>query len=73
MVGLQSILFGLIFFLGAIALSNQLFTDQSIPLLVRDLNCNGTESFALDCAYNQRRDTSCGMFEEAGIVCQGEL
>ena len=57
--------------LGAIGLNSQIFTDQQAPLLIRDLECSGNEPSLLNCTFNKRLDTSCGQFEEAGIVCQG--
>ena len=57
---------------GAVARPNRQFTNSTIPLLINDLDCYGNESSILDCSFNQRQVTSCGVFEEAGVVCQGE-
>ena len=47
------------------------FSETSLSVLVEDLSCNGTEPSILQCRYGSGTDTSCGPFENAGIVCQG--
>ena len=58
--------------IGAVALQSFTFSAISVPLLITDLGCVGNETSILDCSFNQSPDTSCGAFEEAGVVCQCE-
>ena len=59
--------------IGAIALVRGLYSEGDRPLLIRDLSCSGAESALLDCPYNELMQTSCGPFNDAGIVCQGMI
>ncbi len=56
---------------GAISLSNQIFPEQLNDMLLRDVNCNGTEDSILLCNHNNR-DSFCGPRDDAGVVCQGK-
>lgn len=56
---------------GAIALVRGLYSEGNAPLLVRDVSCIGSETTLLDCPYNTFTQTSCGLFSDAAIVCQG--
>ena len=58
-------------FLGAIGLTNEVFSEEVAPLLLTDVSCTGTESTLLNCTYNTRPQYLCGRFEDAGVVCQG--
>ena len=59
------------FCVGAIALSKGFFSEENLPTLVSDVNCDGTESKLLDCSYVS--GGSCGLFEDATVVCQGNI
>ena len=56
--------------LGAIGLSNQLFSEQQLDILLSDVACDGSETDLLDCATDSRQ-TFCGPRDDAGAVCQG--
>ena len=56
---------------GAIAVTTGQFSETSLPVLVGDLSCIGTETGILLCQYGSGTDTSCSLSEDAGIVCQG--
>ena len=43
------------------------------PILLEYVNCNGFERTLLDCDNNGLGYSTCGHYEDAGIVCQGEL
>ena len=60
-----------IIYTGAIALTNDLFSEKSTPSLIQDINCTGTEHSLLQCSYNTLPETKCGQFDDAGVVCQG--
>lgn len=64
----------LIFFpSGAIALTDSIFTEERAALLLRDVQCNGSESTLLSCDHNNFIQTNCGPLEDAGVVCQRKL
>ena len=56
---------------GAIGLNDQVFSDVVGNLLLRDVNCNGSESLLLNCQHNRLLETFCTPHEDAGVVCQG--
>ena len=56
---------------GSIGLTNEVFSEEVAPLLLRDVSCTGTESTLLNCTHNTRPQYLCGRFEDAGVVCQG--
>ena len=56
---------------GSIALTNSIFSEERAALLLRDVNCNGSESNLLACEHNTLLQTNCGPLEDAGVVCQG--
>ncbi len=57
--------------IGSIALTDSIFSEERAVLLLRDVNCNGSESSLLDCEHNTLSQTNCGPLEDAGVVCQG--
>lgn len=58
---------------GAIALTNQVFSDPQANLVLRDVTCNGSESSLLDCEHNQLGEVFCSALDDAGVVCQGNV
>ena len=40
---------------------------------INSILCVGTESQLVDCQFIFEGSESCGQFEDAGIVCQGEF
>ena len=57
--------------IGAVALTGH-YTDWSLPHHIIDINCNGTETYLLNCSHNTRTD-SCSRRDEAAVICQGKL
>ena len=57
---------------GAIALSTSYFIEGSLPVLLEEVNCVGNESNIIDCprAENVSVSSSCGRYQDAGVVCQ---
>ena len=53
---------------GAIAVTSELYPENSLPLLLTDVNCNGSEQNLLECSYTSGLSLSCG---DAAAVCQG--
>ena len=46
------------------------FSETSLPHLLSDVDCQGSEANLLQCQYSTT--TSCGPTEDAAAVCQGE-
>ena len=59
------------FHAGAIALGEGLFSEENFPTLISSVNCSGTESELLNCYVSLGPGRSCGRFEDAVVVCQG--
>ena len=45
------------------------FSETSLPHLLSDVNCQGSETNLLQCQYSNT--VSCGTTEDAAVVCQG--
>ena len=58
-------------YIGAIALTNEPFSEAVAPLLIRDIGCVGAEPSVLQCPHNTMPGSDCGQFDDAGAVCQG--
>ena len=41
------------------------------PIVLEDVQCNGLEESLFDCANSGLRYSSCGHYEDAGVICQG--
>ena len=54
--------------IGAIAVTNGLFRDINLMPGISEVQCSGTESELLECAYSNCQET-----DDAGVVCQGNL
>ncbi len=52
-------------------MSNAEFSDGDIPISVFSLSCNGDEQTLYNCNVNIDNVISCGQFEDAAIICQG--
>ena len=57
--------------LGALAFSNAFFGSGSGPILLDDVNCNGTENSLLNCGYTSNHN--CHHSEDVGVRCKGFL
>jgi deleted-in-malignant-brain-tumors protein 1 len=56
---------------GAIAVTNQQFGEDALPVLITDIQCTGSEQRLLNCTYNTMPDFSCNAEgNDAGVVCQ---
>ena len=59
---------------GAIAVTNQQFGEDTLPIFIFDIACNGSEQRLLNCAYNTLPDMTCETENnDAGVVCQGKV
>ena len=54
---------------GAVAVGFADFGPGTGPILVSNVQCNGSESRLVDCSYAPRR--SCEHFDDAGVICRG--
>ena len=54
---------------GAINLTREEFATTAAPTVVTNVACTGTENKLTDCSYSS--ETTCGLLNDAGIVCQG--
>ena len=54
---------------GAVAHSNAFFGGGTIPILLDNVNCIGTESTLLDCQNHEIGINYCGHHEDAGVEC----
>ena len=43
------------------------------PILMEYVRCSGFEESLLDCDHNGLGLSTCGHWEDAGVVCQGEM
>ena len=69
-----SLLYGIIVSIlhsGAIAVSNGQFSEDSLPMVLGNVSCTGSESELLECLSELESDTSCSPTEDAAVVCQG--
>ena len=61
----------LYFILGAIA-AHGTYTESTLPMLIIDLNCTGSEQRLFDCPHNSLVGIhSCGNGDDASLRCQG--
>ena len=61
-----------IYQLGAIAVGSQLFGEETLPILITNINCSGTEQSLLNCIHDAG-STCTTERDDAGVVCQGLL
>ena len=55
---------------GAISLTDSVFAEERAVLVLRDVECTGSEPDLLSCIINRQSQTNCGPLEDAGVVCQ---
>ena len=60
--------------IGAIAISGGLFSNNSLSVVIRRIDCNGIESGVLECpnVTNDDDERQCDPSETAAISCQGK-
>lgn len=51
-------------------ISNWDFYDSSVPIIIFDLNCTGTEDMILSCPYIERGSYTCSSYYDAAVICQ---
>ena len=56
---------------GAIAVTTGSFIETSLPHLLSNVNCQGSETNLLQCQYSI--PNGCGSTEDAAVVCQGGI
>ena len=59
-----------IYQLGSIAVRSQYFGEGTLPILINNINCSGTERSLLNCMHNTGGTCTTEM-NDAGVVCQG--
>ena len=59
----------LVCIIDATAFSNAYFGQGSLPILLDDVSCLGSESQLLDCSYDSNTG-DCSHSEDAGVSCQ---
>ena len=47
------------------------FSATDLPEAIRYLNCAGSETHISQCQIDQEPKEDCGLYEVAGIACQG--
>ena len=55
---------------GSVAIVNENFGENTLPVSLTKVQCTGSESAIVDCVNST---TPCNPFQDAGVVCQGEL
>ena len=60
-------------FVGGHAINGSRFGSGDIPIVIQDINCNGTENSLTDCSTISSTSSPCNDFTVAGIVCFGKV
>ena len=58
---------------GAIAVTSEVFAEYTKPILLTEINCNGTEHALLNCPVNDTQGYTCDPDQDAGVVCQSKV
>ena len=53
-------------------MSSEYYGENSRPMSIKGVGCNGSELALLDCNLESNNLNLCGSLEDAGIVCQGK-
>ena len=53
-------------------MTSEYYGENSRPMSVMEVECNGTELTLLDCNLESNNQNLCGSLEDAGIICQGK-
>ena len=56
---------------GAVAVTNEQFSDADVPILLAGVTCSGSEPSILTCPNNTDSLPFCEAVEDAAVVCQG--
>ena len=57
---------------GAVAVTSEYYGENSRPMNVKQVECNGSELTLLDCNLENSDQNICISVDDAGIVCQGK-
>ncbi len=49
-----------------------IFGDLNLQTVISGVSCNGSESKLLGCQFNKDPFSTCGVFNDAAVVCQSE-
>ena len=60
-------------YLGGHAINGSSFGSGDNPIVIQNINCNGTENFLTDCSTLSLTTSTCNGSTVAGIVCYGEV
>ena len=60
-------------YLGAQASKFPFSAQESLPIVLADLTCTGTESSLLDCGHNGIGHHDCTHNDDAAVRCQGSI
>ena len=63
----------LLLLVGGFAINGSKFGSGDIPIVLENLNCNGTEDSVTDCSVTNSVRSSCNSSTIAGITCYGML
>ena len=61
------------FSVGSVAVSYAAFGQGTGPIYLSNVGCTGSESSLLSCSHSGIGVTSCGHYEDAGVVCPCKL
>ena len=59
--------------IGAVALYFATFGEGFGPIFLDEVGCTGSEASLLECSHEGVRNHDCSHFEDAGVMCPGEL
>ena len=57
--------------IGAVNITSEHFSDGNTPIVINEIQCEGSEDTITNCPTGPLTGTSCNLVEDAGVVCQG--
>ena len=64
-----SALYNILTTTGATSLS-RFYVEYNLPILITDINCNGSEESFLNCSYSTLSNHNCRSYHDASVVCK---